>query len=141
MTRQIALRVTDVLLIAILIISVVKYWQNKPVSADSLMIVNQVHVSDHKTWADAEVVYDREIKSSFFASWVAKIYPVGGIETVCSGSGDHYYEPEEKIRNVTLSWFMETTCNLPAGDYYLKTTWVTQPGPVITNVSNVFTVL
>lgn len=134
-------RLTDVLLILLLALFIYKYVVDRPPPADSLMEVHQVAVADHYPGENPPVVYDRTIHRQFFARWVAKVYPVGTLTTVCTGSGSHDYDPEDQIVNVTLEWYLESECKLPPGQYYMKTAWATMLGTTIRHTTDVWTVL
>jgi hypothetical protein len=65
---------------------------------------------------------------------------------VCVGSGVGLYKPDKKIKpGVTLSWFLNKSCDILPGEYIAVGTWTLQPrgypDKTIIYTSNPFSVL
>lgn len=109
-------------------------------TADEYMIIGGIAISDGFSWEDLNVIYDRKVYQPFDASWEVRIYQVGDPETpACVGSGTNHYDPSLIIRNVTLSWYVGTFCDLqPGARYIARTEWILDNGISIRNTSNIF---
>ena len=115
------------------------WWLNREPSADSLMVVS-VFVPNLSIGSDPEVVYGREIFEEFKATWLVKVLGFENDVVVCQGSGIYIYEPDDRVSGMSLSEYIGADCQLSAGRYYMRTSWVPIKGETIKNISNVFTV-
>lgn len=113
-------------------------------------VVWGVFVPDFVEGEDPFIVYDREIRQPFQASWIVEMHPVGAPNdfAVCTGSGANYYEPKETLPDTGVrlfAFYMDKRCDVPPGKYVLESRWTLMPEgypvKVLQKSSNIFTVL
>lgn len=123
-------------------------WQKDKVLPEEWFIIRQVSVADFSAGTnDAPVVYDREIRRAFEGDWIVKVITVPDNHFVCSGNGANYYEPQDKVPEigVTFKWFVGKDCDLSPGQYALRVHYKLRvpgyPEKSLDVSSNVFRVL
>lgn len=103
----------------------------KAVPSEAFFEVKNVSVPDFIEGENPLIVYDRQVKKTFYGAWNVEVHQVGG-ETdyaYCSGSGANKYEPKEQLPKVGVKfdWFIGKECHLPAGQYILQVNWEIHP--------------
>jgi hypothetical protein len=133
-------------------------WSNyvkeeKP--AEEWFVVKNIAVPNFIEGDDPLMIYDREVKLPFDATWNVIISRVGvpTLDPVCSGSGHHNYEPRTKMpeAGVTMSFFVgddawrNCSNKMKEGQYSLRVSYEMRPEgyPVkhLSYSSNLFRVL
>lgn len=135
-------------LVVILGWSYYREWQKGKVPPEDWFTIRQVSVADFAAGTDdAPVVYDREIRRPFEGDWIVKVIAIPDNVLVCSGSGTNYYEPQDKVPEigVTFDWFVGKDCRLAPGQYALRVHYklrvIGYPEKYLDVSSNVFRVL
>lgn len=113
-------------------------------------VVRGVFVPDFVQGEDPFIVYDREIRQPFQATWIVEMHPVGDANdfAICTGSGSNYYEPKETLPDSGVklfAFYMGKKCDVPPGEYILETRWTLTPAgfpaKTLQKSSNIFTIL
>lgn len=107
-----------------------------------------LQIPDFKNGDDPVITFSREIKAPFTGKWKVELHTEeGDLVENCQGSGENDYRVSPKrTMSVTLfDWWMDReACDLPAGRYYVDTTWRITPNnypeKVHRRTSNIFTV-
>ncbi len=150
----------NALIIAVLVSGGGIYWQQvtfekqqkanaaalQAVPAESFFEVKSVSVPDFIEGDNPLIVYDRQIKKTFYGYWNVEVHSLLGSSefTVCTGSGQNKYEPKESLPKVgvKLDWYLGKECHLPSGQYVLQTNWEIHadgyPPKFATFTSNIF---
>lgn len=112
--------------------------------------VRNISVPDFVEGEDPIIIYDRDIKKSFNATWSVEVHGATASTNypICTGSGNNKYQPGETLpeQGVRLSWFVgRIECvHVPPGKYNLEINYeIRPPGyptKIYTATSNIFTV-
>ncbi len=91
--------------------------------------VRSISVSDSVVGVAPGMSVDRVIHRPFQADWIATVMRVeagGGNSTLCTARGGNDYRPTASLpANLNLDWWTwPRKCDLPPGEYRLKTLWV-----------------
>lgn len=111
------------------------YYNSLPIT--DWFQVNQIAVQTTTVGQEPNILYDREIKKPFRATYTVRLERVSednSIELMCTGSDTVDYKTNTGIPSVvTLTWFLGHECNvyyknhfqsfLPIGQYRLTVTW------------------
>lgn len=127
-------------------------WSNavrESTPATEWFSVRNISVPDFVKGDDPAVVYDREIRQPFSATWNVEVHPATASSDypVCTGSGTNLYKPNETLpeNGVTLSWLVGRVCDLPEGQYNLEVNYEIRPAGYpakqYSATSNIFRVL
>ncbi len=130
----------DLAAVVMLGLLTVNWYMTRPVPVSEIYTVEQVYVTDYKVGVDPIVVYDRTVLKSFVGEWFASVYPMNSNFAVCAGQGKHHYNPIDEPINITLSWYLDERCDLPVGEYLMRTVWSIEGSGVVRNTSNVWEV-
>jgi hypothetical protein len=133
------------LLIAIVVSTIAIGWQQyrfeqdqmarqealKAEPVDNFFQINNVSVPNFIEGEDPNIIYDRQVKKPFYATWNVEIHRAGEATdyAYCTGNGTNLYTPKEQLPDagVKLSWFVGKICNLPPGQYTAQTNWEIRP--------------
>ena len=130
--------------LAALIITAVNWVAARLNTPESYMVVQEIGVPDHTEGDDPVVIYDRDVRKPFTATWTVRIRRVALDRLsapACRGGATNNYSPEKSVPpNITLSWYAGRTCVLGPGQYIMTTIWDVHDGPAIEQNSNLFTV-
>lgn len=143
----------DILAVAIAI-SGILFWYGhdrsvkRDTPATDWFSVRNISVPDFIEGDDPIIIYDRDIKKPFSATWSVEAHGATASTNyaICTGSGTNKYEPGETLpeSGVKLSWFIGKECSLPEGAYNLEVNYEIRPAgyppKVYTATSNIFNI-
>lgn len=135
--------------LAVLYIAAMSMWSSA-LPPSYWMRVRSVHVLDTVVGTSPVMQVDRSVYRPVHALWVVTVYRKqanGLFARYCLAKGWHDYDENESTPDVLdLDWWTAPTrCDLPVGEYQVKTSWYLKPtghyGKEVHSRSNEFKVL
>ncbi len=107
----------------------IKQYMRNNAPASDYLVVNQIGIPNFTVGDNPKVLYDREVKQPFHATFTAEIQDAATLQSVCASTKSVNYSPEKKLPEggPTLSWLMYREplpdCQPPVGTYRVQICW------------------